>query len=1248
MSYPKILRPRLHQAREIDELKKPLITNPKNSPVADKYVAAERKQKKSQIREYKKKSLSKLSKQNYLARYGVGIGSFRINAILNKSKITGQLKLFFYTYQTKDQNIGRVARKEKVIGKLGEDRINYSRAIPDSEFQPRHIGRDKPKLPAELQYQVNNINQLDGHEYKNKFLNRMHWEKSEEIPNYIQLADPNDDPELLKKLSGISNELNKKLKTKAEVEAEAKIKAGAKATNPRIPEKAPLATNYMLMLSFAIHSACKDEFNTTAGEEKDRISQETICGALDHLTKLPLLGSVLADKDRFHGTNSLEVKLAWRIAYKMAATPMGFDMLKKLNTAQSETHYTNPTSSSLPEGAIKEQIATAAAEVARQKRKNLRRDENIRLFMQGADAMLQEENPEKLGSTDPTSLLLFSKSKDRGRESRPNALLIHALPGLQRILEENEQDSAPEPKADSLDTVEVSLGGSKPHQPLWAANALRNGFFTDAGGSPFDKANQRLEKVALQVTRGLRNQNHAETEGDRQVLKLVEQKEVTPVLPRMFKRNRGKTPFNRSVKIDIAANSILLQREKMIAALRLLDKILLNKLPAGLADESGFNGDKFEGIKNNEFVLRKIAQIIYIRAAGTVNLSEILDGRALPNSIAKKLYTDEYLQDLMRLESISAADTESNFNKLKYYITKIVKTPLTPETLKGFFEDVDTANVSGIPPIDSDKNTAETNNIKDIPDLENIKSMSPKQCVDAFERAKNHLINGYDAKDKEIVLDPLLTRSVIAEYLNKQIQRMRLATSIKFSDGASAGGGIAGLTAVVARFFWGGVFGGRANFSYRRSRIATMEIGVSTASGFARFGTETNHINRIGAGASVGWSLAKFRNLTVGAGGYVDGKLINDPGSFTGVTLRLDRLGADITGREGQIPGVPGDANMMVDLGNVVEQVIMGRKTHGKLLEELLEETPHLSVCWVGEGDSTTRDQGHIVQGGALLGAFVKGVGVGSAATLARTRKYQKQEYEEQTGALRSRGIVEGERSSLSGQVTALGATNLATLSGQSILAKETVAIGELLGAESEIYRDGTREEIRTIEHHGELQPRSYKLIIHANAEGFASSVEPNLEEWAQRFVQVKEHKNYSYNDHDIASDPDIVERQLKATKEQAGVVRDLIQEMRETADPNTSYIEFLEIEEATTIQINRYRSMAKMAGLAGAAGNKDREILEEAAERLLKDPKSYVRRFLYSSTTRVADEGRQFNFLGSFSSTSSVAETVIRNGYSG
>jgi hypothetical protein len=273
-------------------------------------------------------------------------------------------------------------------------------------------------------------------------------------------------------------------------------------------------------------------------------------------------------------------------------------------------------------------------------------------------------------------------------------------------------------------------------------------------------------------------------------------------------------------------------------------------------------------------------------------------------------------------------------------------------------------------------------------------------------------------------------------------------------------------------------------------------------------------------------------------------------------------------------------------------------------------------------------------------------VGIGSAASLSRTRRYQDQHYEEQTGALRSRGIVRAERTSVSAQATALGITNLTTLTGKPIVANETVAIAEVLGAEAEIYREGTREEIRTIDYQGQIQSRTFKLIIHANAEAFASSVEPHIEEWGQRFVQVKEPSNYSYDDSDAG--PQIVSQQLKATQEQAGIVRDLIQDIRETADPNTSYIEYLELEEATTIEINRYRHMAQMAGLAGAEGDKEREILEEAAERLLNDPTSYVRRFLFTSTTRVVDEGRQINLVGSFASTTQVSETVMRDGYSG
>jgi hypothetical protein len=518
------------------------------------------------------------------------------------------------------------------------------------------------------------------------------------------------------------------------------------------------------------------------------------------------------------------------------------------------------------------------------------------------------------------------------------------------------------------------------------------------------------------------------------------------------------------------------------------------------------------------------------------------------------------------------------------------------------------------------------------------------QCIAAYQRAWKHLDTGKD--DVIVAHDNTPSREDIATYLNDQTQRMRLASSIKFSDGASVGFGLSGLTAVVARVLLGGAIGVRANFSYRRSRVATVEIGVNTTSGFARFGTETNHITRSGAGGSFGWALAKFKYFAAGTGAYVDGKRIYDPGTFTGVTLRLDRLGQDITGREGQIPGVSGDADMTVVLGKTVEQVIMGHKTSSHLLKDLLVETPQLSVCWVDEGDSTTREQGHIAQAGVLLGTFANGAGVGSAASVARTHRSQDQEYEEQTGALRSRGIVRGERTSISGHATALGVSNLATLTGQSIVANETVAIAEILGADAEIYRDGTKEEIRTIEYQGQIQPRSFKLIIHTNAEAFASSVEPNIEEWGQRFVQVKEPHNYFYDDND--PDPEKVTKQLKATREQAGIVRDLTQEMRETADPNTSYVEFLELEEATTIEINRYRHMAKMAGLAGAAGEKERVLLEDAAERLLKDPTSYVRRFLFSSTTRTVDEGRQINLIGSFASTTQFSETVIRNGYAG
>ena len=527
--------------------------------------------------------------------------------------------------------------------------------------------------------------------------------------------------------------------------------------------------------------------------------------------------------------------------------------------------------------------------------------------------------------------------------------------------------------------------------------------------------------------------------------------------------------------------------------------------------------------------------------------------------------------------------------------------------------------------------------------------MSDDELRLEFEKAKRHLENGRDDADKITDLNPgtTNTREAIGSYLNKHAQRMRLGSSVKFSDGSTIGIGMQGLTAVVARIFMGGVFGIRANFSSRRSRLATAEFGVNAAGGFARFGTETNHTNRAGAGGSIGWSFAKFRQTLAGVGAYADGKGIYDPAKFTGVTLRLDRLGENVTGEENQIAGVAGDANMTKKLGTTIQKVIHGKQVgegRGSLLQQLLEDEPRLSVSWLDDGDSTTRDVGHIEQAGVVAGAYAGGVGLGAGLSVSRTRRHQKQHYQEQTGALKSRVIGRTERTTINGQATAIGLVNLGTVSAQAVVANETVAVADIMGRDVEIFRHGTREEIRTVELNGRLQPRTYKLIVHANAEAFATKVEQNIQEWGQRFVQVKEPDNYCYVE---TADAERKARMKTATEEQAGVVRDMILHIRETAHPNTAYIEYLELSEASTIAYNRYRDMAKTAESTGERGVEAKE-LGEYAEYLLNDPASYVPRFLFTTATQAADDGFAINFVGSYSTLNRSEQTVMIDGFRG
>lgn len=1018
------------------------------------------------------------------------------------------------------------------------------------------------------------------------------------------------------------------------IEAEKKIPApGKKTVHPDIPGAKTTATNYVMMIAYAIKSACADQIATNKNEG-EKVTESTIVDALDYLRDLPLL-EALIDNPTPSGHDHKHKHLAWRIAYKLAATSTGFDLLKKINNSEANSDYTKLTTD------------------AKQKRKNIRRDENLRLFMKGADAMLTEEKSRELLNTDPQSLLDYCKAPNRTAEARDNYLLINALPALQTNFAINEAyggDCTTLPPEEQEWQKKIGAAQNNANSK-WAANALRNGFLSDAKGTPFDKANARLEKVSLQVSRGMKNQGQ---DVDNAVL--TNAPGSKSIVPRRFKRNGGKTPFNGMMPISISTNGSLLQREKMTAILRLLEKAFYENITGQKhSKDYHFKDITFSNNEDKKEKLEGIAKLIYVRAWISTSQAECLDGRPLSNSKIEEVTSEKYLNSLMGYPEenpIFPAGIEKIRDEIKENLEKEqVINSLDPGKLNNFFSDIKFDRLKGNPELER---VPPTGNFKDIPDTNDILAMNPSQYETAINDLKKHLEDGKDTK--KVIPAPTLTHAGIGTYLSQQAQRMRLGSSIKFSDGDTIGIGMQGLTAVVARVFMGGVFGARANFSHRRTRLATAEFGVNAAGGFARFGTETNRSNRAGGGGSVGWSFAKFKNMFLGTGAYADGKGIYDPGKFSGVTLRLDRLGQDETGREGQIGGVAGDADMTVELGKAIKKVVNGKSAEqadgrpgGNLLMQLLEDIPQLSVSWLDDGDSTTRDLGHIGQAGAVLGAYAGGVGVGASASLSRTKKYQKQRYKEDTGALRSRVIGSAKRTSINAQVAAIGLVNLGAVSGQPILAKETAGIADVFSADAEIYRDGIREEIRTVEHNGQLKPRTYKLIVHANAESFANSVEQDIQEWGQRFAEIKEKDDYY---HEIKPGDLNYEELLKKREEvsvqQAGIVRDLVLKVQEAAHPNTSYVEYLELAEATTIEINRYKHLAEMAELSGPTGEADRKIFDAAAEELLTNPKNYIRRFLFTTETKVADEGRSINFIGSYASTNQVLETVMLDGFIG
>ncbi|GAA4016217.1 hypothetical protein [Actimicrobium antarcticum] len=1049
----------------------------------------------------------------------------------------------------------------------------------------------------------------------------------------------------------------------------------------------------MKILSLAIISVAIDEDNNYKGDSSKLLYVGRCVKALDAMKELSLENSIIRPAATSEASlkapfgNTEHVDLAWRIAYKLAETQMGFDLLKLITATPVDNTPQN----------------LSQLERTNSARKKIRQDANMRLFMQGASKLMAANEDVSQSYVDPTSLIKYCVEKTCGDTKISNTLLIKALPGLQYAMREESGAADLENYKTAWDD-EISKWDRDPlrvnhtifkaaeekkkvlknvSKSTWAVNALRNGFDTNAPGSEFDKANKRLEKVSIQLTRALQAKGIEVDDRDKEAAAAIDSQTLLRPWLKPSKLSR-KSAFNNSLFFDIATNGALIQREKMHLASRLLEKFL-----SGVGDQvkketttelhfkkvnntdPGFNFTRFEGAltateaKANKMTASNVAKIVMLRSWIGMPQSENISGYSLS---PEEIFKDEGLKFLGAMFDVDMSDDVPKppgslkfFQQIRDELKALAPSCLTPKLLG------DWATEAGLkrPVLEKVKLlnnlTRVTDENRPIPTADEVNDMPAGEYPSNFFDALDHLINGMD---NENISHVNYTKQGTINYMKAQIERMRLGSSIKMTDGAALGFGLQGTFSALSRAGTALIASGRASFSSRFGRVAEMDIGVNAVGGFARFGVQTDQRTRAGGGGSIGWRIGKkSAGFKAGLSAAADVKAIADADQFEGVGLRLDRLGGDITGRVDQVAGVAGDAAMTKNLSELVEKVMKGRRSpsgdtaipdgmlenysNSTLLEQLLEgeDGTALSVSWIDKKNSGTRTTGISEQISGIGGIHADGIGGAALSGTAGTSQTVKTQHQEElTGALRSRFISTGYSVVGTLQASATLGLQNTEIGNDPALAKVGFTAAELVSAEAEVFRAGVTSDIRTVELNGVLQPRTYMVISHANAKSFIDKVKQpeNLTRWSHAFAKIKNPVKYNPETKEpgrAAAD------RIEVVNEQREVVRDLLKEAADNADPNIYHIEYLEMKPDITEQINRYRALAIMSRkVAELTHQNQAAVFDAAAESLLNNKNSYSERFLFSIQKSSFEEGKKMNFVGSFQSTSKVQATTMTN----
>ena len=1014
-------------------------------------------------------------------------------------------------------------------------------------------------------------------------------------------------------------------------------------------------------LLLGLQRACADAAEAAAAQGGQPVTEMDVVRALNYLRGQDLHQAVIAPGGpaELAATNATQTDqeriasdLAWRLAYKLAVTERGMDLLYRLTDAR------------LP--------GTGADIDAEEKNRQRRQHLNLKHFFKTADALLNENAERRLTLPGPSLAatpgeLLEHCFKQCERSKPPsNTLLIHGLTGIQTALCK-EDSNAPrclwQQRIDRTDRIIRNIGvnrrqyetlrpfgrtfgetfltqmGEDVEKAATKYAALRarqqaamedrfafkwvsDGHVSNAQGSLLHTIDQRNKKIDVY-------QQRRRNRGERKGLSAFAQRSLDIVKG----SNRTFVPPPRTEDVQHNPDSMLLHREVMQSSLSVLEEMLLRGGGASTATPQPLDPSRYVLEDNPERpILKNIARLALTRFWLKHPLHYLSNDLPPTPYDIDKLTSHANLTELFGDNPAFIADGPERCALIEAFKAVLPRPSLSPELLSTWEEEIKlpATGVDGAAPVQT-------------PGREHA-NKSGDQLREDFGKLISTLQNGWTS-----TLNPRgNTVEDFNQMLIEQIKQMRLGNLRTFSGGTSHGITVPVFSELVSRIKSMGTVGVLVGANYSRRAMVNLEVGIASWGGFIR--VTTSKENQLGAnlGVTLGPKM-EIGDAVGGAAIYADSEGAGTLTQAKGYCFCLPRGGQSMTGRDGSKAGVNGDAELAKGLAEIWSILNSNSDESGGAqdalpgmgkLRKIGEQVPDVSVSLIGPGDSHSEEGYAGVRAGAILGVYDRtktyGIGLNASANVLHLRR--KSHYQQRTSALQLDIANKTRRTTLNAGVNLPLAPGIgrqgghvaAFNNGAQSIAGPSFGVG---GANADLWKHGIATQTNRVIYEGKISKNTYANIFYTNAKEFCDNVEKNMARWAN-YMAAHDPDNPepstppNYVDEQGRTIADI--RQCLVDKHTDAIRKYLARIKREVHQSNV-YFDFLELTPESTDMLNHYRESEMEFRAAGHL--EGAKLCKKAFDAVWKSDAAWAPYFIVNSVPQFSNSGWSFNLIASLAS---------------